>query len=198
MKRLIVLGLAVLAVLALAGCSKPPEALSKQAVAALQSAQDAGAPEYAADSWNRAKQAVDQMQAAIDSQAKRFALFRSYGKAKSLAADALRLAQQALADANAKKKQLSDQVGSALSEVTALIESARSQVGRLPRSSGLNAAKLRAEIAAAGVLLEQARTKLADDAYDAALETASRAREAVTKVLRDIERATGGPKTRKR
>jgi hypothetical protein len=138
------------------------------------------------------------MQAAIDSQAKRFALFRSYGKAKSLAADALRLAQQALADASAKKRQLSDQVGSALSEVTALIESARSQVGRLPRSSGLNAAKLRAEIAAAGVLLEQARTKLADDAFDAALETASRAREAVTKVLRDIERATGGPKTRKR
>jgi hypothetical protein len=198
MKRLILLALSVVAVLALVGCGKPPDALSKQATAALQAAEAAGAAQYAPDSWERARQAVDQMKAAIDAQAKRFSLFRSYGKAKTLATDALRLAQQALSDANAKKRQLGDEVTAAISELTTLLQSARSQVSRLPRLRGVDPAALRSELNGASRLIDQARTKLADDAFDSALETASRARAAIAKVLREIERVTGGSKSKKK
>ena len=198
MKRLIILGFAVLGVLALVGCGKPPDALSKQATSALQVAQDAGAPEYAPDSWDRAKKSVEQMKAAIDAQGKRFSLFRSYRKANALAADALRLAQQALSDVSAGKKQLGDEVTATISELAALLQSARNQLSRLPRIRGLNASALRSELNAAGGLLDLARTKQADQAFNSALETASRAREGITKVLRDIEKATGGSKSKKR
>ena len=198
MKRPGVLALLIVMVLAVAGCGKAPDTLSKQATAALQSAEAAGAPQHAPDSWDRARKAVDQMKAAIDAQAKRFSLFRSYAKASALAADALRLAQQALSDANAKKTQLGGEVNATLSELTALLQSARNQLARLPRIRGMDAAGLRSELNAAGSLLDQARAKLGDEAFDSALATASRAREAITKVLRAIEKATGGSKSRKR
>lgn len=198
MKRLTLLALLVVAALALVGCGKPPDALSTQATAALQAAEAAGAAQYAPDSWERAQQAMDQMKAAIAAQAKRFSLFRSYGKAKALATDALRLAQQALTDANAKKRQLGDEVTATISELTTLLESARSQVSRLPRLRGVDPAALRSQLNGAGRLIDQARTKLADDAFDSALETASRAREAIAKVLREVERVTGGSKSKKR
>jgi hypothetical protein len=198
MKRLILLAIPLALVLTLAGCGKPPETLVNQVTAALQAAEAAGAPQYAADAWNRAKQAVDQVKAALDAQAKRFSLFRNYGKVSTLGANALKLAQQALSEAEAKKKQLGGEVTSTIAEIASLLDSARSRLSKLPRIRGLDPAALRSQLNSADRLLGQARTQGADGAFDAALATAARAREAVTKVLRDIERATGGPASRKR
>lgn len=198
MKRIVLLAVLAVAALALVGCGKAPDAQVKQVTAALQAAEDAGAPQYAADAWNRAKQAADQVKAAVAAQAKRFSLFRNYGKATRMAADALRLAQQALSEANANKDQLAGEVKGAIADLNAQLDSARKRLSSLPRIRGLDAAALRSQLNAAGGMLVQAQTRLADEQYDSALATAAKAREAITNVLRVIERATGGSTSKKR
>ncbi len=198
MKRIGLFALVIVLVLGVAGCGKAPEAKLAQATAALQAADAAGAPEYAPDAWSRAKQAVDRMKAEVEAQGKRFALFRGYGKAKSLADEALKLANQALADADAKKRQLGSEATATIAELAKSLESARSQLAKLPRIRGLDAAALKSELNAAGKQLDQARNSLAAEAFDKALAVASRAREGITKVLRAIEKATGVPASRKR
>jgi hypothetical protein len=198
MKQLGLFALLIVMVLAFAGCGKAPDTPVAQATAALQAAEAAGAPQYASDAWNRAKQAVDRMKAEFAAQSKRFALFRNYGKVRSLAVEALRVANQALADADAKKKQLGGEVTATLAELGKSLEAARIKLSRLPRIKGLDAAALKSGLSAAGKQLDQARTSLAAGAFDKAMATASLARDAITKVLKAIEKATGAPPSRKR
>jgi len=198
MKRFGLFALLIVMILAVAGCGKAPDTKLAQATAALQAAEAAGAPQYAPDAWDRAKQAVDKMKAELAAQGKRFALFRNYGKVTALAGDALRMANQALADVDAKKKQLSGEVTATLAELGKSLESARSQLSKLPRMKGLDAAALRSALSAAGRQLDQARTNLTAGAFDRAMAVASQAREAITKVLKAIEKATGAPPSRKR
>ena len=196
MKRLYLLGLSILVVLLFVGCGKAPDAQLKQATAALQAAEAAGAPQYAADAWSRAKQAVDQFKAELDKQAKRFGLFRSYGKARTLAAQALKLSDQALADANSKKAQMRSDVTGMIGDITASLESARKQLARLPRIK--NAAALKSSLNTAAGQLDQARKDLAAGALDNAQAVAAKARDRITSVLKAIEAATGGSKSRKK
>jgi hypothetical protein len=196
MKRLFLLALSILVLLVLAGCGKAPDAQMKQATAALQAAEAAGAPQYAPDSWSRAKQAVDQMKAELDKQNKRFALFRSYGKVKTLAAQAVQLAEKALADANTKKTQLRNEVTATIADLYKSLDSARRQLARLPRIR--NGAALKSSLNTAERQLGQARADLAAGALDNAMAVAAKARDAINNVLKAIEAATGGSKARKK
>jgi hypothetical protein len=196
MKRLFLLALSILVLMVLAGCGKAPDAQMRQATAALQAAEAAGAPQYAPDSWSRAKQAVDQMKAELDKQNKRFALFRSYGKVKTLAAQAVQLAEKALADANTKKTQLRNEVTATIADLYKSLDSARRQLARLPRIR--NGAALKSSLNTAERQLGQARADLAAGALDNAMAVAAKARDAINNVLKAIEAATGGSKARKK
>src|SRR5512136_3002775 len=106
MKKLSLLALLLVIATILVGCSKAPDAQVKQASDALQTAETAGAPQYAPEAWNRAKEAVDRMKAELQAQDRRLRLFRNYGKVRTLAEQAIKLSEQALADANSRKTQL--------------------------------------------------------------------------------------------
>ncbi len=198
MKRLSLLALLIVMATLIAGCGKAPDAQLEQASKALQAAEDAGAPQYAPEAWNRAKEAADRMKAELEAQSKRFALFRNYGKVRTLAEQAARLSEQALADANSRKTQLRGEVTAMIAELNASLESARSQISRVPRSKGLDAASLRSSLNAAGRQLDLARSNLAAGALDSAMAVAAQARDAINGVLRAIERATGIPASKKR
>jgi hypothetical protein len=198
MKKLGLLALAIAMAAIVAGCGKPPEAQVAQAEKALQAAEQAGAPQYAAEAWGRAKEAAERMKAELAAQGRRFTLFRGYGRVRSLAGEVVRLSEQALADANARKTQLRGEVTSLLAELDDSLASARSQLAAVPSSKGLDKASLRSSLSAAGRQLDQARANLAAGAVDSAMAVASQARGAITGVLRAIERATGLPPSRKR
>jgi hypothetical protein len=198
MRRWKLLGLLLVVALLGAGCGKPPEAQLEKATAALKAAEAAGAPQYAPDAWGRAKLAVDRMRTELEKQGKRFALFRSYGKVRTLAGDAVRLAEQALTDANAKKTQLRGEVTSMIAEIDASLAAARNQLSRLPRTKGLDAASLRSTLNEAGRQLDQARADLNAGAFDRAMQVAAQARDGITRVFKAIEKATGIPASRKR
>jgi hypothetical protein len=198
MKRWNLLGLLIVVVLLGAGCGKPPDAQLQRATAALEAAQAAGASQYAPDAWNRAKQAVERMKAELDSQGRRFALFRNYGKVRTLAAEAVRLAEQALTDANAKKTQLRGEVTAMIAEIDASLQAARTQLSRLSRTRGLDAASLRTTLNDAGRQLDRARADLAAGEFDRAMQVAAQARDGVTRVFKSIEKVTGVPASPKR
>jgi hypothetical protein len=198
MKKLGLLALSLLMASILVGCGKAPDAQMQQATSALQAAEAAGAPQYAPEAWNRAKEAVDRMKAELEAQGRRFSLFRNYGKVKTLAEQATRLSEQALADANSRKTQLRGEVTALLAELDASLESARAQLARVPRSRGLDTASLRSSLNSAGRQLDQARSNLAAGALDSAMAVAAQARNAINGVLRAIEKATGLPASKKR
>lgn len=197
MKRLILIALGLVMLLVFTGCGKAPDAQLKAATAALQAAEDAGAPRYAPEAWNRAKQALDKMKAELDKQSKK-SLFRNYGKVKSLADEATRFAKQALTDTNTKKTQLTNEVTGMIADLGAQLKSARDQLSRLPRVRTLDTAAQRSTLNSAGVQLDQARANLAAGALDSAMAAASQARDGITKVLKAIEKATGKPTSPKR
>jgi hypothetical protein len=79
----------------LVGCAKPPQQEIDAAKASLAAAEQAEAPKYAAESWDKAQQAMNAVNAELEAQAAKFALFRSYTKAKQLIADATNVANAA-------------------------------------------------------------------------------------------------------
>jgi hypothetical protein len=198
MKRLSLLALLTVIASIIAGCAKAPDAQLEQASNALQEAEAAGAPQYAPEAWNRAREAVERMKAEREAQGGRFALFRNYGKVKLLAEQAARLSEQALAEANSKKTQLRGEITALLAELDASLESARSQLSKVPRSRGLDTASLRSSLNAADRQLDQARSNLAAGALDSAMAVAAQARTGITGVLKAIEKATGLPASKKR
>jgi hypothetical protein len=198
MKKWKLIALSLVVAVIIAGCGKVPDAQLQQADAALKAAQTAGAPQYVPEAWGRAQKAADRMKAEVDAQGKRFSLFRSYGKAKTMAAEVVRLAEQALADANAKKTQLRGEVTAMIEDIGASLASARSQLSKLPRTRGLDVPALRVTLNSADRQLEQARADLSAGAYDRAMAVAAQARDAVTGVFKAIEKATGLRPSRKR
>jgi hypothetical protein len=197
MKRIGVLAFSLAVALIMAGCAKPPENLLLQATAALQAAQNAGAAKYAPGAWAAAQQALDEFKAELAAQAKKFSLFRSYGKARSLGEAALKAADRARDEALAQKKLASD-AQTAVVELRRLLQSARNRLAALPRTRGLDAAELRTMLDSAGRQLDRAQADLTAGSYDEALATASQARGTIAKVLTTIEKATGGPASKKR
>ena len=82
-KNIALLGVAIFALTLATGCAKPPQ-VEIDAVKASLSGVEADASKYASDSWNAAQQAVNAVNAEVEAQANKFALFRSYTKTKEL------------------------------------------------------------------------------------------------------------------
>jgi len=197
MGRFRLLAISLIAVLFAAACAKPPDPLVQQAESALQAAQDSGAPKYAPDAWSQAQQAMDQLKAELAAQKKAFSLFRSYASARTLAEAALKAAQKAESEALAGKK-LADDAAAAVADLRRLLRSARDRLAALPRTIKLDTASLKAMLDSAGRQLDQAQADLSAGRFDGALATAAQARGTVTRVLTEIEKATGRPASKKR
>ncbi len=195
MKRFGLIALVIVMAIVVTGCGKPPQTQIQQATAALQAAEAAGAPKYAPDSWSRAQQAMDRLKAEVAAQNKQFSLFRNYSRARALAADAIRAANQAASDAQSQQKLATD-AAALVADVRRMFDSARGQLAALPRIR--DAANLRAVLNGASQQIDRARADLAAGRFDSAMATATQARDSVTRVLRAIEQATGRVPSKKR
>ena len=94
--KLVVGALVMSIALVAAGCAKPPQ----QEVDALKAniaGAEAEATKYASDAWAKTTDAMNQVNAELEAQNAKFALFRSYTKSKELIA----AANQAVTDASA-------------------------------------------------------------------------------------------------
>ena len=191
----VLLVFSLLIALFLVGCAKAPDELVQQARSALQAAEAAGAPIHAPAAWDRAKQAMQRLEAELAKQGERTKLLRRYASARKLAEQAASAANQALAETNTKTAQLRAELTKTIQDLRSSLASARSQLSALARSA---AAELASRLDTAGRRLDQAQTDLDAGRLDAALLAASQAREQITAVLRVVEERTGRPSSKKR
>ena len=120
-----VLAFAALMVVALTtGCAKPPQQEIDAAKAAVSAAEAAQAAKYAPEAWDKAQQAMNAVNAEVEAQAQKFALFRSYTKAKELVAAATTAAGEAQAAAVAGKEKAKNDAQVAIDAAKAVVAEA--------------------------------------------------------------------------
>ncbi len=120
-KTTLVIAVLLSSALLVTGCAKPPQAEIDAAKAALDAAVAAKAEAYAGPELSAAREAMNAAQAEIDTQAGKFALFRSYKNAKTLLADVV-------TKANAARDAAVANLEKAKQEATAAIEAAKAAV----------------------------------------------------------------------
>lgn len=115
--KLAVFGVAVLTMTLATGCAKPPQQEIDGLNAALTGAEETEAPKYAPDAWSAAQNANNAVQAEVEAQNNKFALFRSYTRAKELIAEANQAAEAAQAEAATGKEAARNEAVAALAAV---------------------------------------------------------------------------------
>jgi hypothetical protein len=136
MTKRLVFALALVALPLLWGCSKPPEAEMQKATASMQAARAAEAEQYAPQALTTAQDTLNAAMSLKQEQDSKFALFRSYGKAKAMYMRADVLAQKAATDAAAEKEKVKAQVTEMLTKARTDIDDAKAQVDKAPKGKG--------------------------------------------------------------
>jgi hypothetical protein len=138
-KRISIIVLAAVVLLSLIGCGKPPEAEMQKANASFDAAKAAEAEQYVPDMYRAAMDSLNAGMALKQEQDSKFALFRSYGKAKNLFIKADSLAGVATVEAAAEKERVKAQVSDMLATAKAAIDSASTALDKAPRGKGSKA-----------------------------------------------------------
>ncbi|MCU0290629.1 MAG: hypothetical protein MUF10_01365 [Thermoanaerobaculaceae bacterium] len=122
MRRNLFVGAMLLVVAVMAvGCAKPPQH------------EQAEAPKYAAGEWDKAQQAMNAVNAELEAQQAKFALFRSYTKAKQLIVDATNAANAAKEAGIAGKEKAKNEAQAAIDAVKAAVTSTQELLATLEK-----------------------------------------------------------------
>jgi len=170
-----------LLLLAVAGCSEPPQKEIDQAQAAVDLARTSGAETYAAEEFTAATAGIEKARAAVDQ--------RDYRQALSHAIDARQRAQNAV-------RQAGDGKAKAKTAVEATVTAVSTQLNQL--EARLNAAETarvpakelrtpRAVLADARKGLQEARTEIGAENYARAVEILTPVRKNLDDAIRDVE-----------
>ncbi len=182
-------------VLLVTGCAKPPQAELDALKASVAGAESAQAETYAPSELAAARDAQNAAQAEIDAQGKKFALFRSYKKAKELITDAnnkAKTAQEAAVSGKAQAKADAEAaVASAKAAVTALqtalteLEACR----RKPKGFAEDLAALKARFDALNSRAAGLDSQLASEDYNGAKSSADSITSEAGTLTTDIQAA---------
>lgn len=123
----------------LAGCASAPQEDIDAAKAAIQSSKDAQADQYAGDDFQAAEGLMNQANAEIETQNAKFALFRSYDKAKELLGQAKAAGDKAKAAAIEGKAAAKTDAESSLEAAKAAVEAAKAILTKAPKGKGTRA-----------------------------------------------------------
>jgi hypothetical protein len=173
----------IIFVLALAffGCAKPPIEEMNQAIVAVTAAEnDANALAYAAGSLVRAREALTRMQEAAAS--------KRYDEAKTLASEAVAIAQKAVTDGRALAGQAKTEAENLVGEVkTAILETEEAlRNAKTVKNINLDFTALDKDFADARRTLDQAEISLTAGNYQEASEKSRSARAALSDVTSRI------------
>ncbi len=142
--QVLVVGLLLVAAVLAVGCAKPPQMEIDAAKAALTAAEQAEAPKYAAEAWDKAQQGMNAVNAELEAQNAKFALFRSYTKAKQLIADASTAAAAAKDAGIAGKEKAKNDAKAAIDAAKAAFDGAAAMfasIEKCPRARGAKEVK---------------------------------------------------------
>ncbi len=189
---------ALMLVLAMVGCQKPPQVEIDGAKAALDAARVAEANDYAPDALRAAEDATAALDAELQAQEQKFALFRSYKKSKELAAAALAAGEKASADAAAGKEEAKQQAQALITEATTALDEAKALLEKAPKGKGTQAdiEAMKGDLAGVESSLAEAQNAFNAEKYLDAKSKAEAAKAAAGNVKSAIEQAIEARKRR--
>lgn len=176
--------LALVAVVAVTACSKPPQEAIAAGDEAQAAAQAAGAAEYAPEAWIAVTQAKAALDAELAAQGEKMSLTRSYKLAEELAGAYQAAAQQATTAAAAAMEQARNEATTLITESRLALDEATAMLASAPRGKGAAAdlAAMKADLEAAGMTLTEAESALSAGTYLDARAKATSAREVIEQV----------------
>ena len=133
MKKALLLAFIAIGLLAIAGCSKPPEAEMAAAKASIDAARAAEAEQYVPQQFRMVSDSMNAANAMKTEQDGKFSLFRSYGKSKDAFIRVEGIANKVTADAKAEKERVRQQVMAMMATVKAAIDSANVAWEKAPK-----------------------------------------------------------------
>jgi hypothetical protein len=186
----LVLGFAVMTV----ACGAPPTADIDAAKAAVTAATTAGAGDYAAASLKAAEDA----QAALDAElkAQEGNWFKSYDKAKQLAADLKTAGEKAAADAAAGKEKAKADATQGIADAKTALKEAEDLLAKAPKGKGSAAdiAMMKTDLTTAATTVTEAETALGNGKFLEAIAKADSVKKAAATVKDAVEQAKGAKK----
>ena len=126
-------------VVLLASCASVPQVDIDAAKAAVQAAKDAQADKYAAAALQSADDLINQINAEVETQNAKFALFRNYDKVKELINQAKAAGDKAKADAIAGKEAAKKDAEASLAAAQAAIVAAKEILPKAPKGKDTKA-----------------------------------------------------------
>jgi hypothetical protein len=187
---LVVLSLAITVI----GCGTPPTADIDAAKTAITNAGTAGATEYAPDSLKAAEDAQAALDAEIKAQDGKW--FKSYDKAKELAAAAKTAGEKAAADAAAGKEKAKADATQGIADAKAALTEAEGLLAKAPKGKGSAAdiAAMKTDLTSAATTITDAETALTNGKFLDAKAKAEAAKTAAAKVTTAVEEAKAAKK----
>jgi len=187
---MLALGLAV----TVSGCGTPPAAEIDAAKTAITNAGMAGASEYAAPSLTAAQDAQAALDAELKAQEGKW--FKSFDKAKELAAAAKAAGEKATADAAAGKEKAKADATQAIADAKTALTEAQALLAKAPKGKGSAAdiAAMKTDLATAATTITEAETALGNVMYLDAKTKAESARNAAGTVKTAVETAMAAKK----
>ncbi len=190
-KTLVTVVVVIFTMALMLGCAKVPQAELDAAEAAMKAAQDAEVNRYMVPEFNAAKDSLNAAKAEIEKQNSKFALFRSYGRAKEMLANATNAFNAAKDAVAAKKEEVRKEAEDLLAQATPLVDEVKKLMKKAPRGKEGRAAleAMNSELAAVEGQLAEANTALAGGDYLTARAKAQAALQKLNSLAEELKEA---------
>lgn len=173
------------------GCASEPTAEIDAANAALESARNAEAEAYAPQAMQLAMDAHVELETELAAQKERFAVQRSYDKARELAAEVETASQEAVDAAQVGKLTARDDAMNMLTELRTSLDEVKTMLDNAPKGKGTAAdlAALRGDLGAVDVALIDIEQAISTERFLEAVQKAQAAIANTDDIRTEIQRA---------
>ena len=185
-----VLALMVCAI-GLAGCAKEPTEAIEASRAAFESAKTAEAPTYAQAEYTQAEISMKKMQVELESQEKKFPLFRKYDVAVQAANEAKMAAENAVTEAEAGKAEMKSEVTDLLDQTRQALTELQVTIAAAPqgKDSAADLKMIQADVQGIETTLAQVDQSLSGGQYKDALSRAQAANRLTQEIQAELQAA---------
>lgn len=179
-----------LAIIMMAGCSKPPTEQIEAAEKAVKDAQQSGASTYSADEYAKLEGTLAALRKEVGDQDGKFTLFRDYGKAEQLAASAKVDSERIKVDAAKKKDEAKAAALQAQQVAEEAVRATQDLVARAPVGKDRAAVEaIRNDVEGLKSLLKQVQASMDKEDYPAAQTQAKAIHDMSQGVSTEIQNA---------
>jgi len=193
MKRnlfMMLIGLSAIMVLT-TSCAKLPQEDLDAATASVEAAKAAEAHRYLPAEFNALQDSMNKVNTMIEAQKSKFALFRSYKEVKTLLGTITTMGATLKEDAAVRKEEVKNEVQTALTETTTLIEEVKALITKAPRGKEGKAAleAIQTDLAGVEASLTEVSTLVNNGDYLTAQEKVNAAKTKTESLKAELEEA---------